>query len=128
MACNMNTPSKEVVIRRREFFQRSATALALAAVVPFGFFTLSAQAAASAGPTRKLKKGIMWGTVGVPGSVLEKMKAIKEAGFEGVEMNSHMDQEEVLRARDETGLVIPSVQNLSLVHVAIHFYAFKAGL
>jgi len=43
------------------------------------------------------------------GSVLEKMKAIKEAGFEGVEMMSHMDQEEVLRARDEAGLMIPSV-------------------
>jgi hexulose-6-phosphate isomerase len=51
----------------------------------------------------------MWGTVGLKGSVLEKMKAIKEAGFDGVEMNSHMDQDEVLRARDETGLVIPSV-------------------
>jgi hexulose-6-phosphate isomerase len=51
----------------------------------------------------------MWGTVGVRGSVLEKMQAIKEAGFEGAEMNSHMDQDEVLRARDETGLVIPSV-------------------
>ncbi len=51
----------------------------------------------------------MWGTVGVPGSVLEKMKAVKEAGFEGVEMNSHMDQEEVLHARDQTGLAIPSV-------------------
>lgn len=51
----------------------------------------------------------MWGTVGVSGSVLEKMKAVKEAGFDGVEMNSHMDQEEVLRARDQTGLVIPSV-------------------
>src|SRR5207253_4337134 len=35
--------------------------------------------------------------------------AIKEAGFEGVEMMSHMDQEEVLRARDAAGLVIPSV-------------------
>ena len=51
----------------------------------------------------------MWATVGVKGSVLEKMKAIKEAGFEGTEMMSHMDQDEVLRARDETGLVIPSV-------------------
>ena len=51
----------------------------------------------------------MWATVGVKGTVLEKMKAIKEAGFEGVEMSSHMDQEEVLRARDETGLIIPSV-------------------
>jgi hexulose-6-phosphate isomerase len=58
---------------------------------------------------RGIKKAIMWGTVGVPGSVLEKMKAVKAAGFEGAEMNSHMDQDEVLRARDETGLVIPSV-------------------
>src|SRR5262245_27126059 len=37
------------------------------------------------------------------------MKAVKEAGFQGAEMNSHMDQEEVLRARDATGLEIPSV-------------------
>ena len=58
---------------------------------------------------KTIKKGIMWDTVGVKGSVLERMKAIKEAGFEGVEMMSHMDQEKVLRARDETGLVIPSV-------------------
>jgi hexulose-6-phosphate isomerase len=51
----------------------------------------------------------MWGTVGVKGSVVEKMKAVKEAGFEGAEMNSHMDQDEVVRARDQVGLVIPSV-------------------
>jgi len=51
----------------------------------------------------------MWATVGLKGSVLEKMQAIKAAGFEGVEMMSHMNQEEVLRARDESGLVIPSV-------------------
>src|SRR5262245_30133897 len=60
-------------------------------------------------PKRSLKKAIMWGTVGIKGSTLEKMKAIKEAGFDGVEMSSHMDQDEVLRARDETGLIIPSV-------------------
>ena len=36
-------------------------------------------------------------------------KAIKVAGFDGVEMMSHMDVDEVLRARDETGLEIPSV-------------------
>jgi len=58
---------------------------------------------------RPIHKGIMWGTVGVKGSILEKMKLVKEAGFEGVEMNSHMDQEEVLRAQAATGLVIPSV-------------------
>jgi len=58
---------------------------------------------------RTIKKGIMWATVGMKGSVLEKMKAIKAAGFDGVEMMSHMDQKEVLSARDETGLIIPSV-------------------
>jgi hexulose-6-phosphate isomerase len=51
----------------------------------------------------------MWGTVGVKGSVLDKMKAVKAAGFDGVEMTSHLDQAEVLRARDATGLEVPSV-------------------
>ena len=81
----------------------SAGALALAASAPGAF------AAETAAPKRAIKKGIMWGTVGVKGSVLEKMKAIKEAGFEGTEMMSHMDQDEVLRARDASGLAIPSV-------------------
>jgi len=66
-------------------------------------------AEANVPPQRKIKKAIMWATVGLKGSVLEKMNAIKEAGFEGVEMMSAMDQEEVLRAREDTGLVIPSV-------------------
>jgi len=35
---------------------------------------------------------------------------LKAAGFEGVEPHSHFDQEEVLRARDKSGLLIPSVQ------------------
>src|SRR5438105_3713653 len=97
-------------MKRREFLKSGATALALAAVGPSAFaadqITL---AVADAIPKRSIKKAIMWGTVGLKGSVLEKMQAIKAAGFEGTEMMSHMDQEDVLRARDETGLVIPSV-------------------
>jgi hexulose-6-phosphate isomerase len=58
---------------------------------------------------RAVKKGIMWGTVGIKGSVLKKMRAVKEAGFDGVEMTSHLNVAEVLKARDETGLEIPSV-------------------
>jgi L-ribulose-5-phosphate 3-epimerase len=103
----MNTPSNKTAMQRREFLERSAAALAVAALGPS--CVLTAQAAAPAAPKRKVRRGIMWGTVGVRGSVLEKMQAIKEAGFEGTEMNSHMDQDEVLRARDETGLIIPSV-------------------
>src|ERR1700740_2302824 len=56
-----------------------------------------------------IRKAIMGAPVGMKGTLVEKMKAIKDAGFEGVEMMSHMNQEEVLRARDEAGLVIPSV-------------------
>jgi hexulose-6-phosphate isomerase len=90
-------------MHRREFLIRSTSALGLAALAPG---VIAAEAAA---PKRTIKKGIMWATVDVKGSVLEKMQAVKEAGFEGTEMMSHMDQEEVLRARDETGLVLPSV-------------------
>ena len=94
-------------MKRREFLKQAVGALALTAAAPIAL--AASEPGSAATPKRSLKKGIMWATVGVNGSVLEKMKAIKAAGFEGVEMMSHMDQEEVLRARDETGLVIPSV-------------------
>ena len=91
-------------MQRREFLKKGAGALALAVLAPS-----SITAAESAPAKRPIRKAIMWGTVGVKGSVAEKMKAVKEAGFEGVEMDSHMNQDEVVRARDEAGLIIPSV-------------------
>src|SRR5947208_10317762 len=96
-------------MNRREFLRAGSAALALTLLAPSVLAAEEKTAEAAAVPRRQLKKGIMWGTVGLKGSVLEKMKAIKEAGFEGVEMTSHMDQNEVLRARDETCLVSPSV-------------------
>lgn len=92
-------------MNRRDFVKHAVGTVALAGVGSLVFAADEPRAARS----RPLKRGIMWGTVGVKGSVLEKMKAVKEAGFDGAEMNSHMDQEEVLRARDATGLLIPSV-------------------
>jgi hexulose-6-phosphate isomerase len=58
---------------------------------------------------RTIHKAIMYGTIGYKGSVLEKFKALKAAGFEGVEPNSHMRQNEVLDALKETGLKPASV-------------------
>ena len=92
---------------RRNFLKTSSATLALAVLGPAAF-------AADENPPgtsdqRLMKKAIMWGTVGVKGTVLKKMKAIKAAGFDGAEMVSHMDQDEVLRARDEAGLEIASV-------------------
>ena len=69
-------------MHRREFLKTAGGALALAALATPA---LAAAAQESEASTRKrtLKKGIMWGTVDVKGSTLEKMKAIKEAGFDG---------------------------------------------
>jgi len=63
------------------------------------------------GKISPLHKSIMWGTVGMDGSVLEKCKAIKAAGFDGIEPNSHMDRNEVLEAMKATGLKASSVCN-----------------
>ena len=95
-------------MQRREFLKTGAGALALAALAPH-ILAEAGNPSGAAAVKRPLKRGIMWATVGVKGTVLEKMKAIKEAGFDGVEMMSHMDADEVLRARDATGLLIPSV-------------------
>jgi hexulose-6-phosphate isomerase len=95
----MNAP-----LNRRDFVRLGTAALVGVCLAPGAG---SVFAAAATG--RKLKKGIMIGTVGVKGSVLEKFQVLKSAGFDGVEANSHMNQDEVLQARDATGLEIPSV-------------------
>jgi hexulose-6-phosphate isomerase len=51
----------------------------------------------------------MYATIGYPGSVVEKFRALKAAGFEGVEPMSHMNREQVRKALDETGLKAASV-------------------
>ena len=58
---------------------------------------------------RNIKKGIMWGSIGIGNTILEKFQFSKQAGFEGIEVYSHLDRKEVLKARDATGLRIHSV-------------------
>lgn len=86
---------------RRQFLQRTSLALAATA--------MSAPLFAANAPKRKLQKAIMWDTFGMKGTVLEKFQALKAAGFHGVETSSHMNQDEVARAFDETGLKCASV-------------------
>src|SRR6476661_4977786 len=92
-------------MNRREFLKASTVAALTSTLAP-----AASTFAAETGSTKpKIRKAIMWATVGMKGMMPEKMKAIKEAGFEGVEMMSHLNQDEVLRARDEAGLEIPSL-------------------
>lgn len=92
-------------MNRRTFLQTSAALGALGVLGP--------TVARAATPKRTLKKGFMFSTLRVdrekPLSVLDRFKLLKAAGFHGVEVNSPMDQAEVLAARDATGLEIPSL-------------------
>jgi hexulose-6-phosphate isomerase len=82
-------------------------ALQLGAGVVVG--AVAGQARSDEKKKRPIHKAIMYGTIGYKGTVLEKFKALKAAGFEGVEPNSHMNRTEVLDALHETGLKAASV-------------------
>lgn len=58
---------------------------------------------------RKLRKAIMLGTLALKGTTLEKFKAAKQAGYEGVEPHGGMNNQEVLDALHESGLEAASV-------------------
>src|SRR4026208_166110 len=84
---------------RRDFLKTTAAGLAGTLALP----------ALAAEKKRSIKKALMISTLGVKGSTLEKFKALKAAGFDGVEPMSHMDQDEEQKALDETGLQPASV-------------------
>lgn len=61
--------------------------------------------------TGMMKKAVKWGMIQLDGSVLDKFKLLKQLGFDGVELDapSALNKDEVLKARDETGLPIHGV-------------------
>lgn len=88
---------------RRDFLKAGGATVAAGALAP------AALAADAPVKKRDLHKAMMYATIGYPGTVLEKFRAVKAAGFEGVEPMSHMNQDEVLKAFDATGLKAASV-------------------
>ena len=87
---------------RRHFLQSLSSTALLAASGG-----ITAQEAAK--PARKLRKAIMGGTLGIKGTLIEKYKAAKEAGYEGVEPSGGMNHQEVLDALGQSGLQAASV-------------------
>jgi L-ribulose-5-phosphate 3-epimerase len=80
-------------VNRRHFLLAGGAALALPAL----------------GKTRDIRKAIMYATIQMDAPILAKFKAVKEAGFAGMEPMSHMPQSEVLDAFAATGLKPASV-------------------
>ena len=96
-------------MHRRRFLQAATAAAALPAI--------AATAAAGTPPApRPLRKGYMYGAgprrdpkKGAGTSLAETFKQLRTAGFAGVEVNSGMNQSEVLAARDAAGIAVHSV-------------------
>ena len=91
-------------MNRRDFTKKTILASGVIAVTPFEGITDFAPQ-----PKRTIRKGIMWGGVEVGKTILEKFQAVKTAGFDGVQVDSHLNRKEVLAASEKTGLAIPSV-------------------
>lgn len=103
-------------MKRRKFILQ--TGLAMSGIAATGLGSAHLHAANAPIPlaqnsSRNIKKSLKWGMVKTEGSVLEKFQLLKDLGYDGVELDSpnDLDNNEVLEARDKTGLEIPGVVN-----------------
>ncbi len=94
---------------RRGFLWRAAATATLCALPTMSM----AQAPARIADKRKLRKGVVVGMIGTKGNLTEKFKALKAAGFDGVQLDSPlpgtMPMKEVIAARDASGIAIEGV-------------------
>jgi hexulose-6-phosphate isomerase len=98
-------------MERRKFIKDS---LLISGAVALSFDNIRATgnpdaAGAPDNTTKKFKKSIMWGTIGMEASIIDKCKAVKAAGYDGIEPESHMDRKETVDAMKATGLTASSV-------------------
>jgi len=91
----------EPTIDRRDFLATGAATLAAVA--------LSGQPAQAAEPKLKLHKAVKLSMVGGNEPLLKKFKMLKEIGYEGIDIDSPQKMDEVLKARDESGLIVHGV-------------------
>jgi L-ribulose-5-phosphate 3-epimerase len=101
-----NIPTRSSVLPRRHFLRLSAAALAAPALIQWSPAT--ARAAEAAGSLKgRIYKTLKIGMVQIPGTLTEKFKALKELGFDGVEMDSPgMNVEQTRKAIAESGLPV----------------------
>jgi L-ribulose-5-phosphate 3-epimerase len=98
--------SSQKYFSRRQFVKSSVALLGTTSIASDIFADQPVEI--SAAKKRDLKKAIMWPAPS-RGSMADRFKMIKAAGFDGVEARGGMNHDEVLKARDDAGLQIPSV-------------------
>jgi hexulose-6-phosphate isomerase len=92
-------------LSRRDFL--SATAGTAAAV---SFAAATASAASDAKHAQPpLHKAVKFSMVRRTGSLVDTFKMVKECGFEGIDIDQHVDPSEVAQAQKESGLIVHGV-------------------
>lgn len=83
----------------------------LAGCTAAGLGLAAAAAGASPGDQRGIRFALKYGMIQEGASVLEKFRLLADLGYDGVELDSpsELDLEEVLAAREATGIAIPGV-------------------
>ena len=94
------------MLNRRRFIQQTAAGTIGLTLPQFPFKHQAAQ-------IPLIKKSLKYGMIQEGKTILEKFQLVKSLGFDGVELDSPnpLNRQEVLQARDQTGLLIPGVVN-----------------
>lgn len=96
MVKNMTNP----ILDRRDFLK--AASLAVSA----GALAMNSSVSQAADSKLKLRKAVKLSMVRGKGTLLDKFKMVKEAGFEGIDVDSDQPVEDVKRAMAESGLIV----------------------
>ena len=103
-------------MNKRDFIKSAAVMAGVSAITPFA--TVSGKnktpsAAAQQKSKVSLKKALVFGMIQDKGSLTDKFKIARDAGFDGVELNSPTDLSltDLLQAKRNAGIELPSVIN-----------------
>ncbi len=91
-------------VSRRQFLQTATVAAGALATS-----SLNVSPVAAAEQPLKLRKALKFGMISGSGSILEKFQLAKDVGFEGIDMTSPANPDEVNAAQKETGLIVHGV-------------------
>ncbi|MAT14996.1 MAG: xylose isomerase [Planctomyces sp.] len=104
----------ESFLPRREFLKQAGFAtFSAAALSSMRWESRAAEPAAAATAAHGLKKAVKIGMVREGDTLLDKFNLVKSLGYDGIELNApnNLSLDEVLAARDESGLPIHGVVN-----------------
>jgi L-ribulose-5-phosphate 3-epimerase len=99
-------------VNRREFLAVAGATVASASLASASLELSTALAASDAkqsAPPPPLHKAVKLSMVSGQAPLTEKFKMVKQAGFEGIDVDRRLDHDEVRRAKDESGLVVHGV-------------------